>query len=695
MMMLTTTGHASYRQAAAALFLLAIMSTGGNNNSIFWQGVQAQPLSSSRFVSNDAALAIPVNLGANGTEGQRPLSVEAVGVKPVQVDFYTSFAGEGSGSTDAGKVLLEKQGRANMLSFVKALTVRFSQQGQLFLNFAPRFVMVEGKEAQVGCRTVDNEVIPSLDYTTTSTDAPLSKAELAKKERCEDHCLNDGRYCGLGVFNDEAHDQLKGHHAVEEMARRKCLWKLYSSKTDIAGVPSLNTFFAYQEAMTATGCGSSASNPLKHACIEQALESVGVTSLQDYAAIKHCMESTASLTRTNPKQNDLLQEELDFVNEMTNSTDPDDAVPSFLLDNVIHRTHGSPSTSMSMLPILVIDHTHVFQNDELKESSTSDNNNNAPATTFPKSNSKYLDAVCNTFPEDQTPHVCNFCTNFCQGKIFENLSNEDTNTCLWELTCPDGSTLDDYFQTIGTSTEQVVKDMENAQQQEEVTGQQQSSSVFSFAPEILGYGALIVIALCIFLFSVLVVYPVMRRRCQKKERMWTTEDGFYTANDKLGSGRRRESRLTFLSEGLKKINAIKAPSLRDHGLTEWRNKQGADGSYSAGNSTADNSASPNASFRCDVSVNTADRKAIQNAQNNADLFDLDLEPELQYSNILVAASMANDLEEERSVRAAKSMKSKFLKANFLRRKAPEEKPNQMPGTRHEREREEMINFTYC
>jgi hypothetical protein len=209
---------------------------------------------------------------------------------------------------------------------------------------------------------------------------------------CQSQCVNAGRYCALVFDNDndddnDDHAGLTGADIVTESARRLCIWREYYER-------NIFKFFDYLATLRQTKCDRSLSDN----CLNRVY---GMTDI-DSKKIADCFHANGGVGPQIDSRNDMLEEEFSRSAHIPNISSPL-VIPQLAMN-------GNPLYNLTDL-----------------------------------SDWQMTAAVCNWFPIPK-PAICDFCLLECPRG---NDNHDPTRQCLWDLTCGDERTLQDWMEGTG------------------------------------------------------------------------------------------------------------------------------------------------------------------------------------------------------------------------------------------------------
>ena len=252
------------------------------------------------------------------------------------------------------------------------------------VKFTPRFYIMDGRAE---CHNPDGSIPEKLTVP------------------CTTHCINHGRYCDPHFFGEWQHwtgSKSHGAHYVQgleklgrngadqmvETLRRACIWEEY-------GKYEPEKYFAYHDLMVSTGCHARETPECLNDVIQNKLH-LDARALHNLRTGNGCMKTFGIHDDVN---NTMLETELANAQKFNEGDRNGD--PSLFFDGeLVTTTHWYPDA--------------------------------------------VLNAVCNAFPEDDKPHLCTFCLDYCLSKIGTERRHSDyepqrVEKCMWYLDCDGGN----------------------------------------------------------------------------------------------------------------------------------------------------------------------------------------------------------------------------------------------------------------
>ena len=274
--------------------------------------------------------------------------------------------------------------------------------------------MVEGRLKAVVARLSESKwVMFHPHQALTDRDGTcLVKGDVAElTTECQSECVNAGRYCAIADTSNDlllteeeerevtTHAGLTGADIVTESARRLCIWKDYFEK-------DIFKWFDYLATLRETKCDMSLSDN----CLNRVYETTGISA----SKIADCFHANGGVGPQIDSRNDMLEEEL------------------------VRSLHIPNLNSSSELPQLAINGVAYYNLTSL-------------------SDWQLTASICNWFPFPKPP-ICDFCLMECPHG---NDDHDPTRQCLWDLTCGDERTLQDWMQGTGPVFSQRINNSTN------------------------------------------------------------------------------------------------------------------------------------------------------------------------------------------------------------------------------------------
>jgi hypothetical protein len=207
-------------------------------------------------------------------------------------------------------------------------------------------------------------------------------------EECLTDCINAGRYCVVPMDDDEDHEGLTGADIVLESARRLCIWIVYGQQFE-----TMVKYWNYVDTLRNTNCDRS----LTDACLDRVYREVGIEDNE----MQNCLHNAGGVGIQVDNKNALLSEETHrsahFLTDTANAT-TDTILPQLSINGMMVAN----STTLSDYDLLI--------------------------------------HICNAFAAPK-PKLCDFCLQECP---IGNPNHDPTRQCLWDLTCGDERTFDDW-----------------------------------------------------------------------------------------------------------------------------------------------------------------------------------------------------------------------------------------------------------
>jgi hypothetical protein len=270
-----------------------------------------------------------------------------------------------------------------------------------------------------------------VDGTYVGCRNPNGPTDIARLgDVCLENCVNVGRYCSVpfpsphALADDPEHAGLIGANLMEESARRLCVWIVYATGDDREGMLK---YFDYVAALRDTKCDRSMSDT----CLDKVYRQVGI----DGNEMADCIHNAGGIGSQVDTMNGLMNEEMHRSNRMNLTYDglPYLAIDGNLIDNV---------TTLSDWQIMA--------------------------------------EVCSAFANPK-PLICDFCLMECP---IGNDDHDPTYQCVWDLTCGDDRTFDDWLQGTGPFANHTnTTDLDNEEFDEDVdSAPEKETPVPSIAP---------------------------------------------------------------------------------------------------------------------------------------------------------------------------------------------------------------------